>query len=159
MERQALDERLWEMRVSMLRLAYSILRHPQDAEDAVSSAVVTVYQRIGSLRDERAFAPWVLRITANCCYDALRRAKRERALAREEKMAGALFERPEGDSLLETLCALPPPLSQVLELYYYENFSTREIARALGLPEGTVRVRLSRGRRRLKDMLEKEEQP
>lgn len=155
MDRFTLDEQLWALRVPMLRLAASILRHPQNAEDAVSAAIVTAYRRIGSLRDDAAFRPWMMRITANCCYDLLRKEKKERALAQSAQPL-TLFEETQ-DSLLETLQRLPRPMAQVLMLYYYENFSTAEIAHILNIPAATVRMRMARGRRQLKTILEQEE--
>lgn len=155
MDRFTLDEQLWAMRVPMLRLAVSILRHPQNAEDAVSAAMLAAYRRIGSLRDDAAFRAWMLRITANCCYDLLRREKKERKLMQDAEPM-TLFEETQ-DSLMETLQRLPRPMAQVLTLYYYENFSTAEIAHILNIPAATVRMRMARGRRQLKTILEKEE--
>ena len=77
MEQTTLNEAIWELHVPLLRLAMSILRHPQNAEDAVSQAVVTAYAKLPGLRDPAALKPWLMRITARCCYDQLRRRKRE----------------------------------------------------------------------------------
>lgn len=155
MDRFALEEQLWALRVPMLRLAASILRHPQNAEDAVSEAMLIAFRRIGTLRDEKAFRPWMLRITANCCYDLLRREKRQRDLSGQMDSL-ALFEQAQ-DTLLEEIARLPRAMAQVLVLYYYEHFSTAEIAQILHIPGATVRMRLARGRRQLKTLLEKEE--
>ena len=154
MMRQQLDEQLWAQRVSMLRLAMSILRNPHNAEDAVSAAVLQAYLKADTLRSEAHFKPWILRITANCCYDHLRREKREHAAPVED--ASALFDMPE-DSLLSLVMQLPAELSQVLVLYYYEHFSTLEIAQALQIAPPTVRMRLTRGRRLLRRMLEEDD--
>ena len=151
MTRQTLDEQLWAQRVPMLRLAMSILRNPHNAEDAVSAAIVQAYRKADGLRSEDRFKPWVMRITANCCYDLLRREKRERSFQPEETYA--LFSLPE-DSLFEQVMELPMEFSQVLILYYYENFSTLEIAQALRIAPPTVRMRLTRGRRLLRRILE-----
>ena len=152
---QQLEEQLWEHRVSMLRLAWSILRHAQNAEDAVSAAILQAYSRADSLRDEASFKPWLMRITVNCCYDLIRKEKRERALM-ENVDPSALFTCERQDTLLEIIGQLPPEIAQVLVLYYYENFSTAEIARALKVAGSTVRVRLLRGRRRLRELMEEE---
>lgn len=153
-----LSEGIYALRTPMLRLAASLLRHPQDAEDAVSDAVVAMLSKGHTLRDDQALKPWALRITANCCYDLMRRAKRERDHSQPVEDGAALFEEPCGGSLFDRLRALPPPLFQVLVLYYYEGLSTAQIARVLGLSGGTVRVRLSRGRKRLKTLLEQEDE-
>ena len=56
-------------------------------------------------------------------------------------------------TVYETLLELPPPLSQVLTLYYYEGFAVQEIAHILHLNRTTVSMRLARGRRQLRELL------
>ena len=63
---------------------------------------------------------------------------------------------PEEREELEELFALPPEDREVLHLFYYEGYSTREIAKITGVREGTVRSRLSRARGKLKALLEVE---
>ena len=155
--RMELDEAIWACHVPMLRLAMSILRHAQNAEDAVSNAVSLAYQKIDTLRDPAALKAWLMKITVRCCYDLLRRRKREVLLAEPGADEAVLFEEPVQDSLYTRLQKLPQPQSQVLVLYYYEGYSTEEISRILGLPRPAVSMRMSRGRARLKAMLEEEE--
>jgi len=155
MTRERLYEQLWEHRVSMLRLAWSILRHDQNAEDAVSTAILQACSKADALRDENALKPWLMRITANCCYDLLRRAKRERIHLESMENSGLFISGYEG-SLLEVVSCLPAETAQVLTLFYYENFSTAEIAHVLGWTGAAVRVRLLRGRRQLRRLIEEE---
>lgn len=157
MTRMELDEAIWACHVPMLRLAMSILRHAQNAEDAVSNAVILAYQKIDTLRNPAALKAWLMKITVRCCYDLLRRRKREVLLAELGADEAVLFEEPVQDSLYTRLQKLPQPQSQVLVLYYYEGYSTEEISRILGLPRPAVSMRMSRGRARLKAMLEEEE--
>ena len=156
MTKQQLDEEIWDLHAPMLRLALTICRHPQDAEDAVSAAVISAYRKIHTLRCEAALKPWIMRITARCCYDLLRRAQRE-APVKAEQLEISLFEEKQEDTLLELLKQLPPAQAHVLALYYYEGFSAQEIGRILGLPRATVSMRMSRGRKRLKVLLEEQE--
>ena len=130
MTRENMGRRVWEHRVPMMRLAVSMLKNPQDAEDAVGEAVVRAMNAAESLRSEEQLRQWLLSIVAHCCQDQLRRKKRERTL--------------------------DPKLSQVLALYYYEGYLTREIAQILGVPLSTVLMRLKRGRAKLKTLYEAE---
>lgn len=66
--------RAWDRRVSLMRVAVSIVRRSQDAEDAVSNAILQAGCAAGSLRDERRFDAWLMRILVRCCYDILRRS-------------------------------------------------------------------------------------
>jgi len=156
-KRAELDERIWELHVPLLRLALSILRHPQNAEDAVSAAVITAYQKLDTLRDDAALKPWLMRITARCCYDLLRRSKREVLYGEPLETGEALFIEPLENTLFGRLRQLPAGQAQVLLLYYYEGFSTAEIAQILGIPRPAVSMRMTRGRNRLREMLQEEE--
>ena len=156
MKRIELDEAIWALHVPMLRLALSILRHPQNAEDAVSQAVLTAYQKIGTLRNDDAFKPWMMQITARCCYTMLRRRKREVLSAEPVPLTTGVFVEPLQDTLLSRLQQLSAGQAQVLTLYYYEGYSTEEIARILHLPRTTVSMRMSRGRSKLKALIEEE---
>lgn len=152
MDRTALSEAIWNLRTSLLRLAVSIVGNTPDAEDAVSAAMVRAFERIRDLRDESAFRPWMMRITTRCAYDVLRRRKRE--LPRD-----VLPDMPvlmQTDGLFDLLMQLAPDERQALLLYYYEHFSTGEIAAALSVTRVTVSRRLSRGRERLKALLQAE---
>ena len=153
MEKEALGQALWAQRVSLLRLALSIVRNPQDAEDAVSAAIVKAYQKADTLQSADKLRPWMMTITARCCYDLLRRRKRENLSGNEQLAAFPVLLADQPSTVYETLLELPPPLSQVLTLYYYEGFAVQEIARSLHLNRTTVSMRLARGRRQLRELL------
>jgi len=140
------------MRVSLLRVAGSIVHSSQDAEDAVSAAIVRAYQHADTLRDEKQMKPWMMKITVRCCYDQLRKSRREYPTDQEEVFDAPVFQ--PNVTLYETLLELPPTLRQVLTLYYYEGFSTAQIAAVLGIAGPTVLMRLSRGRKLLRTVLE-----
>ena len=153
MEKEALGQALWAQRVSLLRLALSIVRNPQDAEDAVSAAIVKAYQKADTLQSADKLRPWMMTITARCCYDLLRRRKRENLSGNEQLASFPVLLADQPSTVYETLLELPPPQSQVLTLYYYEGFAVQEIARILHLNRTTVSMRLARGRRQLRELL------
>ena len=153
MEKEALGQALWAQRVSLLRLALSIVRNPQDAEDAVSAAIVKAYQKADTLQSADKLRPWMMTITARCCYDLLRRRKRENLSGNEQLVSFPVLLADQPSTVYETLLELPPPLSQVLTLYYYEGFAVQEIAHILHLNRTTVSMRLARGRRQLRELL------
>ena len=61
------------------------------------------------------------------------------------------------DGLWEAVCALPPDRRTAVTLFYYESMTVDEIARLLGVPQGTVKSRLARARAQLKEMLQEQE--
>ena len=142
-------------RAAMYRVALSMLHERADAEDAVSEATMQAYAHLGSLRARENARAWLMRITINACHAALRRRKREavREIGEEELVA----QPQESTPLWALVAQLPPKYGCVLQMFYGEDMRVEEIARALRLPKGTVSSRISRGRRLLRALLEKEE--
>ena len=138
-------------RVSLYRLAKSLLRQEEDAQDAVQDAILSAYEKLGSLRCREKFRPWIMRILANACYDILRARKDTAALE-----DAAAIPAPTGRELGELLCLreavdqLPAEYRAVIVLFYYEGLSIREIARTLRLTQGAVKTRLNRAREKLR---------
>ncbi len=156
MTRDVLGQRIWENRNSLMRFALSIVHNGADAEDAVSEAVVRSMTDIGKLRSEDKLKQWLLRITANCCYDLMRRKRREEATDDMGRFDAPVCETPAEGTVYGHITRLKPVFRQVLILYYYEGFLAKEIAQVLGISVSTVLMRLSRGRQKLKDMYEAE---
>lgn len=145
-----------EHRGAMYRVALSMLRSRADAEDAVSEATVQAYAHLDALRSWDAARAWLLRITVNACHAALRRRRRE--LPQELDDADLAIAGPELHTpIWAHVAKLPPKYGGALQMYYGEDMSVEEIARALRLPQGTVSSRLTRGRRMLRERLQKEE--
>lgn len=142
-----------ECEPAMYRLAMSIVCNQEDAADAAQEAICTAYQKLDTLRNQERFRPWLLRILTNECYTILRQRRRfvESDAIPEPETPG-----PEtaDHSLWQTVADLNEQLRSVVVLYYYEGFHVREIASILGISEANVKTRLSRARRRLRDMLE-----
>ncbi len=141
----------------MYRAARSVLDSGADAEDAVGQAVLQAWQSLDKLRDKDAVRPWLVKIAVNCAY-ALRR-KRGRVVYLEdlEQEPAAAELLPRCDGLWEAVCALPPERRVVVTLFYYEDMGVEQIAKCLGVPRGTVKSRLSRARKQLKEMLQGQE--
>lgn len=147
--------RAWGMRISLMRVALSILHHTADAEDAVSTAILKAYKSAGKLYGDEKLNAWLMRILVRCCYDQLRRRKREGPADDPAQLDMPALQDTEG-SIFEAIRALPEAYQRVLVLFYYEGFKAKEIAHILSVPLGTVLVQLSRGRTKLRELLEKE---
>jgi len=130
----------------LLGTAFAILRNREDAEEAVQEAAYQAFRSISGLRDERTFAAWFLRIVSNKSLDLWRRRRREenRRVFLEEPESLAIVNDAQKDmDLMEAVSKLPSEHRMILNLHFIEGYSTPEIARLLGKPEGTVRRRLS----------------
>ena len=143
----------WEMLVThnetrLYRAALAILGDPHEAEDAVQDAFVRYLEKApANLENPSA---WLMRVLVNGCKSRLRLAwRRVGPLPDTLPVPG-----PEEGEELEELFALPPEDRALIHLYYYEGYSTAEIAQLLGCQPGTVRSRLSRAREKLRKLLE-----
>jgi RNA polymerase sigma-70 factor, ECF subfamily len=136
------------------RIALSILRHPMAAEDAAQEACARVVLAIGQLRSHRAFGVWFYRLVVREALAIERRTRNHEpldphTLASASSLTDALVR----VDVLRALGELPPCERAAIALYYYADLNSREIARILGTPDGTVRYHLARARRRLETLL------
>lgn len=152
-------------------LARWLLRHPQDAEDAVQDALLKAYKAFDSYSGGSAMA-WLLAIVRNTCLTMIERRRTESkvvnfqdVLQERDQTSPAL--RPDPTPLADArlmaeddrrrvhaaIAALPAQFREVLVLREFHDLNYREIADIVGAPVGTVMSRLSRARERLKDML------
>lgn len=143
---------------SMFRAARALLDCDADAEDAVGEAILRAWRKREQLRDPAAGRAWLLKITVNCAYEQRRRAARLLYTDQVEGIAGDAEDQPVSH-LWEAVLRLPGDQRAVVTLYYYEDLPVKEIARILGVAQGTVKSRLGRARARLKQMLREEEDP
>jgi RNA polymerase sigma-70 factor (ECF subfamily) len=141
-------------RLSMYRVALSMLKSPVDAEDAVADATLSAYQAIRRIRDWEAIKPYLMRVTVNACYGILRKKKRE-PIQEAKAILAARATRDETPLWMLTQ-QLPPNMRIVVQMRYGEDMQLHEIATALRIPKGTVSSRLNRAQKELKRQMEKE---
>ncbi|WP_336785250.1 RNA polymerase sigma factor [Paenibacillus sp. MMO-177] len=139
-------------------LAYIITRRHDLSDDIAQDVFLKVYQTIGSFRGASSIRTWLLAMTRNTAINYKRTAFMRRVLlvgrgaahdgespsAEQEAMRLAFTS-----ELWNAVLELPVKLREVLVLHAKYELTTKEIADALGLPEGTVKTRLSRARKRM----------
>ena len=131
------------------RVAMATLKNPDDAADAVQDTVLQAWESLGQLRQARYFKTWVVRILLNKCAD-IQRGQSHYAFVQELPESA---EEPDWDTRVDVRRAMAKLGGQdqlILSLFYYDDFSVRQIAEALSLSEGAVRTRLTRSRDRFK---------
>lgn len=158
--------RRYEKRV--MALALRMCRDPEDAAEAAQEAFLAAWQGLPAFRGESGFSTWLYRLTSNACVDQLRREGRHRSAAGpsfndEEARVDVpdttpspqdTAERRELRAQIETgLQSLSPDHRQVLLLREMGQLSYEEIASQLSLDVGTVKSRISRGRKQLRNFL------
>lgn len=138
---------------TLYRTALAILGNPAEAEDAVQDTFLRYLETRPQLRNSEHEKAWLLRVIINACRSRLRAAKRHPLT---ELLASYPAHGPEESAVVEAVLALPPRERTAVHLFYYEGYSTQEIAALTGQRPGTVRSHLSRARVRLRGILEGE---
>lgn len=140
-------------------VALGILGNPHDAEDATQDAFIRAYENLGRYDLKRKFSTWIFTIVANICKNKLRRERFFAPLKTLSQLQGAndpaeQVSREERELLVqEALAALDEKYRAPLVLRFYGDLEYKEIAEALGLPEGTVKTRIHRAKSALRDWL------
>jgi RNA polymerase sigma factor, sigma-70 family len=137
---------------TLFRISMSILRHEQDAQDALQQALEKAWTKRECVH-EGTFKPWLTSILVNECRDMLRRKKRI-------LVTDTFAEKPvpaHDMSLRDALDRLAEKYRTPFLLKYMENFSEKEIAAMLRLPGSTIRGRLYRAKQQLQVELNEKE--
>jgi RNA polymerase sigma-70 factor (ECF subfamily) len=146
------------------RAAYLIVRDVQEAEDVAQDAFVRAYRRLDTFRQGEPFRPWLLRIVQHTALNAVRsRGRRAGLLGRFAAIAPRSVDPPdaavlaagEAAQVLAAIDELPPDDRAILHLRYFLDLPEREIAAAMARPPGTVKSRLHRAGRRLREVIER----
>lgn len=135
----------------ILRLSYTYLHSTQDGEDICQSVLLKLLagdEEFDSPAHERA---WVIRTAINACKDELR-AFRRKTVPLEEAPEAAAPEAPRSE-VLDAVMSLPEKYREAIYLFYYEGYSVREIGQLTGRSEAAVSAHLSRGRKKLRELL------
>ena len=133
-------------------VAYRMLGHRADAEDAVQRALTKCFAARASYSPRWAASTWLYRALSNVCIDELRRRRPTAALADGDVMAP-----PRGSDRLELIRALeavPREARLLLALHYVDGLSYRELATVRGISVNTVKSQLARGKAIMKRALE-----
>ena len=163
-DRLALEELVRRTHRSVYTCALRLVGNPDDAADVTQDVYLRVVRKLGGFRHEASFATWLNRVTTNVAMSALKRRTRRLTVeggavpSEARDLAPDPAERAETIALarrLEGLVArLPETQRQVLVLRDIYGQSTDEVADAMGISPGAVKVRLFRARERLKAELE-----
>ena len=154
MNKQEFTRRVLAVENRLYRISCGMLKNPQDRMDAVQEAVTKAWANVDRLRREEYFETWLTRILINECHNLQSAGKNIVPLDKlPEQGAYEGGNKPLRDALL----ALDMKLRLPVLLYYMEGYKLREIAQILRIPEGTVKTRLTRAKKKLKSLLEEEE--
>ncbi len=138
----------------ILRLAFSYLKSRDDAEDIVQDVLIRFMQSGAVFEKESQVKSWLLTTAANLCKDQLKSATNQKVVALPEGYDVAdEVEEESDDEIISVVMSLPEKYRTAIHLYYYEEYSVKEIAEILQKKEVTIRSLLKRGREKLEKML------
>lgn len=151
MDEQRFTDAVRQYQKLLFHIAYAMLHNELDCADAVQQALLNAWRTRNQLRNEQAIKAWLSRILVNECNTLLRKRKR----AQFAEWSDDLPAPPQADDLPlhDALEQLPPQLRVPIVLSYLEGFTIAEIAQTLHIPTGTVKSRMSQGRKQLAVML------
>lgn len=153
-EKDAFSELIRENKLSLYKVARGMLKRECDIEDAIQNTIMKALEGISSLRNNSYFKTWLIRILINECNIILRNNKRENLVDVSEGFSGLRHDdKYENLDITNAVNMLEIDLREVVVLYYFEDFKQKDIADILDIKEGTVRTRLLRAKKKLKEAL------
>ena len=157
MTKQEFGRHIHDCEKTMYALAYGIVKNPEDAADVVQDAILKAYTSLDSLRNPIVFKPWIMRIVHNTAIGFLRSRRETEDLEQQYDLSAPEVDRETKMTVWEAVNGMKLPYRLVLILFYYEGCSVSQIASMTATPEPAVRQQLSRGRRILAKLLNKED--
>jgi RNA polymerase sigma factor (sigma-70 family) len=150
----AFDTLVSRHHAGIFNLALHYLRDREEANDLAQLVFMRAYQHLRSFRRDRSFTRWILTITRNAALDALRRRRRPETLEllQPTSLPGpedAFIQRDDAYRVRAAVDALPERFRAAITLHYFAGLNYRESAEALGVPLGTIKTLISRGKRRI----------
>jgi len=170
-DRSALEKLFGRQAGTLYQSALRLLGNHEDAEDALQEGMLSAYRNLPRFEGRSQFSTWLTRIVINAALMRLRSRRSRPAISMDEPLGETeltlaeqladpapgpeeLLARQElNDLLQQNLTALSPDMQAVVRLRDLEGFSTREAARALEVPENTLKSRLHRARNHLAQRL------
>ncbi|MDD2396953.1 MAG: sigma-70 family RNA polymerase sigma factor [Sedimentibacter sp.] len=170
----AFEELIKGYKKSAYNIALRVMRNAEDAEDASQEALIKIFKNISSFNMESTFKVWMYRIVVNTCIDFKRRKnvntlsidetidlgsgrEIQREIPDESNNPDALIERNYNTQLVnDAINMLEDDFKTIIILRDIKGFTYDEISQILSCNLGTVKSRLSRARKRLKELLENE---
>src|SRR5262245_53915251 len=152
------EARLFESSTLAFRVAFSILRQREDAEDVAQEAFAKAYRSFRQLRERDRFRQWLVRMTFRMALDRLRsnrrRQVREQVLESDRPITGdTAISNERAEQLWKAIDTLPEKLRLVIVLAGIQGHDIHEVALLLDVPDGTVKSRLFLARKQLREHL------
>lgn len=135
----------------LYRIAFVMMKNAFDAEDVVQDTLIKYMECGKHFETEEYRRAWLIRVDINLCKNRLRFYKNHPKISMEQ--LSRYYESKEDIRLMDSLLLLPEKYREILLLHYVEGYQGKEIASMLKLSEASVRKRLERGRKKLREIV------
>lgn len=141
---------------SMLKIAYGFFSNEEDVADVIQQTILDAFEHIEKLKKAAYFKTWLIRILINNCNQLYNSKKR--MVSDEELTEQGYFDSyPEDNAFFYLLSLLHQDDRIIFQLYFGEEYTTKEISEILGIKESTIRSRIHRGKEQLRKQIRREE--
>lgn len=152
-----LREKIEQYSPMVYRLAFSLVKCRSDADDIHQEVFIRYIINSPTFESENHEKAWLIRVTTNLCKNWWKTAWKRKVISLSEyKEQAQESSIEEGITLIEMVKTLPQKYRVVIHLFYYEEMSITEIAKALDMKEATVRTQLTRARKQLGELLKED---
>lgn len=157
-QKELFCENIRQCEKSMYTLAYGILKNEQDIADVIQESILKAYCNYNGLKNPQKFKQWILQIVHNTAIDFIHKRFDVIDLEIEEQVGATPFIDKESKIVVwEAVQKVKLPYRTVLILFYYEDYSILQIADVMSVSVVNVKQQLSRGRKMLAKLLNKED--
>jgi RNA polymerase sigma-70 factor (ECF subfamily) len=147
----------------ILRICYLILKDINLAEDVTQEVFILVYKYGSKFKEKSSFYTWISKIAVNKCRDILKKSNEYLCfedyddIEADSNIESEVLSNVKADKIKDCIFLMKALYREVIILYYYEELSIKEICEVLDENENTIKSRLIRGRKMLRNMLIKED--
>lgn len=154
MEDIQIDDIIDQYKNTVYSVALTHTKNKYDADDVFQEVFLAYWRKSPRLKDDEHRKAWFIKATLNLCKKNHNSSLWKRSVSlgelREEQF---VFKEPRENEIFSAIQQMPKKLKTVIYLFYFENMSVKEIAKLLRAREGTVRMQLTRGRDKLRDIM------
>lgn len=155
MTEQEFCEQYAKYKNTVYSVIFNYVQNTEDTADLLQEVFIKLYSTDTQFTGDEHRKAWLIRVSVNMCKNHLRTIKNRKNVVLEEDIP--YFDQTADNELLKVVLTLPEKYRIPIHLFYYEDYSIKDIATVLDLPESTVKIHLKRGREKLSKILKKED--
>ncbi len=149
-----IDDVIEKYKSTVYSVALTHTKSKYDADDAFQEVFLAYFRKNPIFKDGEHMKAWFIKTTLNVCKKIYNSSEWRKAVSiGEVKEEQFVFNTKRENELFDAIREISPKLRTVIYLYYFEEMTTKEIAKLLHMREGTVRMQLTRGRDKLRDII------